>query len=117
MDAFLSKLMTDYGILGLFLAGVVAYFLRAEVVFWRERESYKTALQAAHDNFITIMKERVSEQQAVVKELTTAMEKVETRVHDAEMEFIKMQDLIIAKLEQMQMQRMMPTGGQSATKL
>ena len=117
MDAFLGKLMTDYGILGLFLSGVVAYFLRAEVVFWREREAYKSALQAAHDNFIVIMKERIAEQQLVVRDLTVALEKVETRVHDAEMEFVKMQDMILSKLEQMQMQRILTVSGQNQTKL
>lgn len=123
MDAFFDKLMTDYGLLGIFLSGVVAYFLRAEVVFWRERENYKQSLQSAHDNFTGILRDRLAEQQAVVKTLTESLdnivkkttesiEKMEVSFHDAEMEFIKLQETILSKLEQMQMQRNMASGSQ-----
>lgn len=103
MEDILSAIGKDYGLLGLILAGVVAYFLRAETVFWREREDFKSRLQKNHDDFSAIMRERLSEQQALVKELTSAIDKVEERVRLAEMEFVKLQETIISKLEQMQL--------------
>ena len=105
VDEFLKALSADYGLLGLILAGVVAYFLRAETVFWREREDFNARLQKNHDDFTTIMKERLQEQQALVKELTGAIDKVEERVRLAEMEFVKLQETIVSKLEQMQLFR------------
>ena len=101
----MKALSADYGLLGLILAGVVAYFLRAETVFWREREDFKARLQKNHDDFSMIMRERLAEQQALVKDLTGAIDKVEERVRIAENEFIKLQETIIAKLEQMQLYR------------
>ena len=101
----MKALSADYGLLGLILAGVVAYFLRAETVFWREREDFKARLQKNHDDFSMIMRERLAEQQALVKDLTGAIDKVEERVRLAENEFIKLQETIISKLEQMQLFR------------
>ena len=105
MDSFLQALAKDYGLLGLILAGVVAYFLRAETVFWREREDFKQRLQSNHEAFTTAMKERLTEQQTIVKDLTDSIDKVEERVRLAEMEFVKLQETIIGKLEQMQLFR------------
>lgn len=105
VDEFLKALSADYGLLGLILAGVVAYFLRAETVFWREREDFKARLQKNHDDFSMIMRERLAEQQALVKELTGAIDKIEERVRLAEMEFVKLQETILSKLEQMQLYR------------
>lgn len=105
MDEFLKALSADYGLLGLILAGVVAYFLRAETVFWREREDFKARLQKNHDDFSMIMRERLAEQQALVKDLTGAIDKIEERVRLAEMEFVKLQETILSKLEQMQLYR------------
>ena len=101
----MSTIGKDYGLLGLILAGVVAYFLRAETVFWREREDFKARLQKNHDDFSMIMRERLTEQQALVKDLTGAIDKVEERVRLAEMEFVKLQETILSKLEQMQLYR------------
>ena len=99
----MKALSADYGLLGLILAGVIAYFLRAETVFWREREDFKARLQKNHDDFSMIMRERLAEQQALVKELTGAIDKVEERVRLAEMEFVKLQETILSRLEQMQL--------------
>ena len=112
MDELLKSLGKEYGLLGLILAGVVAYFLRAETVFWREREDFKKRLQENHEAFTSTMRERLAEQQAIVKELTGAIDKVEERVRLAEMEFVKLQETIISKLEQMQLFR----GGNSQNK-
>lgn len=115
MENFLELLAKNYGILGLILAGVVAYFLRAETVFWKEREDYKRQLQANHENFISIMKERISEQQAAVVALVGQIDKIEERLHKAEVEFYELRGLITLKLEQMQqlqMQRLTNGTGQ-----
>ena len=105
MESFLDILAKDYGLLGLILAGVVAYFLRAETVFWREREDFKKRLQDNHEAFTSTMRERLTEQQTIVKELTGAIDKVEERVRLAEMEFVKLQETILSRLEQMQLFR------------
>jgi len=113
MDNFLELLAKNYGILGLILAGVVAYFLRAETVFWKEREEYKKQLQANHDSFTAIMRERIVEQQAAFASLIGTIDKIEGRIHAAEMEFVELRGIIVAKLEQMQMQRISGGNGQS----
>lgn len=105
MENIIDMLAKNYGILGVILAGVVAYFLRMETVFWKEREDFKTRLQGNHEAFTTLMKERLTEQQQLVRDLTEALDKLEERIRLAEMEFIKLQETILAKLEQMQLFR------------
>ena len=105
MENFLDVLAKNYGILGVILAGGVTYFLRMETVFWREREDFKTRLQQNHEAFTLLMKDRLIEQQQLVRDLTEALEKMEERIRLAEMEFIKLQETILSKLEQMQLFR------------
>ena len=105
MDNFLELLAKNYGILGVILAGVVAYFLRMETVFWKEREDFKVRLQSNHENFTALMKERLVEQQQLVKDLTEALDKMQERIRLAEMEFVKLQETVLSKIEQMQLYR------------
>ena len=105
MEDFLQILAKNYGILGVILAGVVAYFLRMETVFWKEREDFKVRLQTNHENFTLLMKERLIEQQKLVSDLTEALDKMQERIRSAEMEFVKLQETILSKLEQMQLFR------------
>lgn len=115
MDKILQTIGKDYGLLGLILAGVVVYFLRAETVFWREREDFKTRLQKSHDDFLLLMKERIAEQNAAVIALTSAIDKLESKFQEATVEFVGLRELIAAKLEQMQavqMQRLSNGNGQ-----
>lgn len=105
MDNFLELLAKNYGILGVILAGGVAYFLRMETIFWKEREDFKTRLQSNHENFTALMKERLVEQQQLVKDLTEALDKMQERIRIAEMEFVKLQETVLSRLEQMQLYR------------
>lgn len=105
MDDILQALSKNYGILGLILAGVVAYFLRAETVFWKEREDFKARLQSNHEAFTGMMRDRLTEQQQIVKELIGSLDKMEERIRLAEVEFVKLQETLLSKLEQMQLFR------------
>lgn len=103
MDNFLELLAKNYGILGVILAGVVAYLLRMETVFWKEREDFKARLQSNHENFTALMKERLVEQQQLVRDLTETLDKMQERIRLAEMEFVKLQETVLPRLEQIQL--------------
>lgn len=98
------------GVLGIVLAGVIAYSLRMQAVFWRERDDHKARQQANFDAMMGVMRDRVNEQQALVKDLIGALDRMEQHTRQCSIELAKMQEMLTSKLEQMQLLRQ--TSGQ-----
>lgn len=102
MDKVIENLLSNAGVVGAILVAVCMYLLKMEAVFWRERQEFTAQLQKNHEAFTQIMKDRYSEQQAIVSKQMETMDTIRDKIALAETSFAELKTFIDGKLDQMQ---------------
>ena len=100
MDKVIENLLSNAGVVGAILVAVCMYLLKMEAVFWKERQEFTAQLQKNHDAFTLLMKERYSEQQAIVAKQMEIMDSIKDKIALAEKSFAELRTFIDTKLDQ-----------------
>lgn len=100
MDKVIENLLSNAGVVGAILIAVCVYLLKMEAVFWKERQEFTTQLQKNHDAFTVLMKERYTEQQAIIAKQIEVMDTLKDKIALAEKSFAELRTFVDTKLDQ-----------------